>query len=155
MLARLSQRYGRSGHGTHSARARQPVLGAVLPAAMLVGLFIALLLPRRGRRVPRTSMRLVASSLWSLDHLCSAMPAVIREWPELREIRVELGALSELDETSVASITCAIATTASAGVAIGFDGCDARMAAFLLARGVEIQRLGSLRDTQESCKTLH
>jgi hypothetical protein len=44
------------------------VLGVVVRAAMLVGMFIALLFPRRGRRTPRTSIRLVASSLWSLDH---------------------------------------------------------------------------------------
>lgn len=132
------------------------VLGVVVPAAMLVALLIALLFPRRGRRTPRTSIRLVASSLWSLDHLCAAMPAVIREWPELREIRVELGALSELDEASAASVTGAITTAASAEVAIWLDGCDARMAAFLLARGVEMQHFGSLRDAHgKSSETLH
>jgi hypothetical protein len=123
---------------------------------MLVGLLIALWFPRPGRRAPRSSMRLVASSLWSLDHLCAAMPSIVREWPELREIRVELGALSELDEASAASVTCAITTTASTGVVIRLDGCNARMAAFLLARGVEMQHLGSVRDTRsEPFETLH
>jgi hypothetical protein len=49
-------------------------------------------------------MMLVASDLWSLDRPCSAMPSVIREWPELKEIRVELGAMTELDEASAASV---------------------------------------------------
>ena len=132
------------------------MLGAALPAAMLVGLLIALLFSWRGRGSPRTSITLVASSLWSLDQLCSAMPSVIREWPELKAIRVELSALSLLDEASAASVTCAIGSAASAGVEIWFDGCDSRMAAFLLARGVEMRRLGSLRDAHiESVETLH
>jgi hypothetical protein len=133
-----------------------PVLGAVLPAAMLLALLVVLLFPRRGQRAPRTSMRLVASSLWSLDHLCAAMPSLLREWPELREIRVELGSLRELDEASAASMICAIGTVASAGVEIRIDGCDARMAEFLLARGVDRQHLGSLRNTQiNASETVH
>jgi hypothetical protein len=101
-------------------------------------------------------MRLVASSLWSLDHLCSALPSVVREWPELREIRVELGELSELDEASAASVTRAIGTTARAGVELRFDGCDARMAAFLVASGVELRHLGSLRGSlTPPAETLH
>jgi hypothetical protein len=101
-------------------------------------------------------MTLVASSLWSLDHLCSAMPSVIREWPELREIRVAMGAMTLLDEASAASVISAIRIAARAGVEIRLDGCDARMAEFLLARGVDTQHLGTRREaTADSSETLH
>jgi hypothetical protein len=132
------------------------VLGAILAVAMLVGLLIALLSPSRGPRSTRTSMRFVVSSPWSLDRLCLAMRSVIREWPEVKEIRVDLGSLSQLDEACAASVVCAVRVTAGAGVEIRLDGCDAHMAAFLLARGVELQFFGSLRATSsDPSETLH
>ena len=104
----------------------------------------------------RTKLKLVASSLWTLDQLCLALAAVLRDWPELREIRVDVSGLQTLDETSVASVTRAIDTTTAAGAELWFDGCDSRMASFLLARGVEVRRLGSLRAaSSESAETLH
>ena len=104
----------------------------------------------------RTELELVASSLWTLDHLCIALASILRDWPELREVRIDLSGLSTLDEASVASLSRAIDTTTAASVALWFDGCDARMASFLLARGVEVRRLGSLRGaSSESAETLH
>jgi hypothetical protein len=84
------------------------------------------------------------------------MPSVVREWPELRVIRVDLGALSGLDDTSVASIRYAIRTTASAGMVLCFDGCDGPTAALLLSGGIGPEHLGTPRDaTAKSAETLH
>jgi hypothetical protein len=84
------------------------------------------------------------------------MGVVLREWPELRGIRVDLTALSELDEASVASVRRAIETTTAAGVKLWFDGCDARLASLFIANGVDVKHLGSRREAwRESPETLH
>lgn len=115
---------------------------------MLAALLLALFLPGPRQRPRRPILKLVASSLWTLEHLCTAMASVMREWPELEEIRIDLGALSMLDEACVAPLSCATQAAATAGVELWLDGCDARMAAFLRARGVRL-RLGSLRGTPD------
>jgi hypothetical protein len=140
---------------TGAPRAARTVL-VILPAAMILGLLIASLVRRRERRPPRTGFKLVASSLWTLDHLCLSMGTVLREWPELREIRVDVGALSALDHASTASVRCAIDAAAAAGVDLCFDGCNASMASFLLSSGVEVKCLGARRDAStKSSETLH
>ena len=132
------------------------VIGVVLPAAMLVGLLLVLFLPERAPRRARTAFKLGTSSLWALDHVCLSMQSLLREWPELAEVRVDLTALRTLDEASVASVKRAIATTVAAGVRLRFDGCDAHMARFLMVHGVGDEHLGPRRGVLVSAlKTLH
>lgn len=84
------------------------------------------------------------------------MGRVLREWPELKEVRVEVTALAVLDEASVASLTRAIETTSAAGVQFRIDGCDARMARFLVSRGIGVEHLGVLRQAYAGPpRTLH
>jgi len=132
-------------HGRCFALVIRPLVGAVLPAVVFVGLLLGLLLSRRVAPLARTELKLVASSLWTLDHLCLAMSSVLREWPELREIRVDLQGLRVLDEASVASMKRAIQTTRASGVRLYLDGYDAPMEAFLRAGGVAAEHFGAPR----------
>jgi hypothetical protein len=75
------------------------------------------------------------------------MSSVLREWPELREIRVEMRGLLVLDEASIASMKHALQTTRASQVRLVFDGYDARMAASLLRGGVSAAHLGAPRQT--------
>lgn len=136
-----------TAHGTVGANAPgiKILVSAVLPAVVFVGLLLALLLPRRGGPPARTELKLVASSLWTLDHLCLAMGSVLREWPELREIRVDMRDLLVLDEASIASMKHAVQTTRARHVRLLFDGYDARMAASLLGGGLGTAHLGAPR----------
>jgi hypothetical protein len=121
------------------------LIAVVLPAAVLVGLLLVLCLPGRAAGRARTAFKLAPSSLWALDHVCLSMQSLLREWPELAEVRVDLTSLSTLDEASIASVKRAIETTVAAGVRLRFDGCDGHMAGFLLLRGVRGEHLGPLR----------
>jgi hypothetical protein len=84
-------------------------------------------------------------NLWTFDHLCVAMARVLREWPDLKEVRLDVNALSVLDERSLASLERAIGTTSAAGIQLRVDGYDVRMARLLLGRGIDIQHLGTPR----------
>jgi hypothetical protein len=123
---------------------------------VFVGLLLALLLPRRLEPRARTELKLIASSLWTLDHLCLAMSSVLREWPELREIRVDMRDLLVLDEGSIASMKHAVQTARACQVRLLFDGYDARMAASLLGGGFDAAHLGAPRPALlAKSETLH
>jgi hypothetical protein len=84
------------------------------------------------------------------------MSSVLREWPELREIRVDMRGLLVLDEASIASMKRAVQTTRACGVRLFFDGYDGPMAAFLLGRGVGAEHLGAPRQAGLiAAETLH
>jgi hypothetical protein len=129
---------------------------AVLPAFVFVGLLLTLLLPRRAEPRARTELKLIASNLWTLDHLCLAMSSVLREWPELQEIRVDMRDLLVVDEASISSMKHALQTTRASQVRLLFDGYDARMAASLLGGGIAAAHLGAPRRTPlATSETLH
>jgi hypothetical protein len=91
-----------------------------------------------------------------LDHLCVAVGPVLREWPELKEVRFDVSALAVLDEASLASLQRAIKTTAAAGIRLRVDGYDTRMAHFLVAGGISARHLGAARDAYVGpARTLH
>ena len=115
---------------------------AVVLLALLPG---AWLLLRRARRRPRTHLQVAASSLWTLDHICISLGVVLREWPELREIRLSVAQLSKLDDASIASLQSAIQTAARARVRFRLEGYDVSMARLALASGIDAQHLGAPR----------
>jgi len=73
------------------------------------------------------------------------MARVLREWPDLKEVRFDVSALTVLDEASLASLKRAIETTSAAGIQLRVDGYDVRMARFLMGRGIGAQHLGAPR----------
>jgi len=84
------------------------------------------------------------------------MTRVLREWPDLKEVRFDVRALAVLDEASLASLERAIETTSAAGIQLRVDGYDARMARFLVGRGISVQHLGAPRGAYvEPTRTLH
>lgn len=84
------------------------------------------------------------------------MARVLREWPDLKEVRFDVSALAVLDEASLASLERAIETTFAAGIQLRVDGYDVPMARFLMGRGISAQHLGAPRATYVGpTRTLH
>jgi hypothetical protein len=137
--------------------AMRSVPSIVLPAVALMGFFLVVFLPRRSRtRRSHTGPTFVASNLWTFDYLCVAMTRVLREWPDLKEVRFDISALAVLDEASLASLERVIETTSAAGIQLRVDGYDARMARFLVGRGISLQHLGAPRSACAGLtRTLH
>ncbi|HXK18934.1 MAG TPA: hypothetical protein VNG33_14080 [Polyangiaceae bacterium] len=99
----------------------------------------------RPKTPPRAQMRVAASSLWMLDHFCISLGTVMREWPELEEVRLNLEALNTLDNASIASLKGALEATAKARVRFRLDGYTAGMARLAIASGIDSKHLGSPR----------
>lgn len=128
----------------------------VLPALGVVGLLLTLVLPRRIPTRHRASLTLVATSLWLLDHVCLSMRTILRESPDLREVRVDVTALPVLDEASIVTLKRAIEDASAARVRLRVDGWDASMKRLLLAHAVSADHLGQPRqDLSEGASTLH
>jgi len=80
-----------------------------------------------------------------LDHFCVSLGTLVREWPELREVRVGLEALDALDDASIASLMGAIQVASSAQVAFCVDGYSVGMARLAMAGGIDAKHLGTPR----------
>ena len=113
--------------------------------ALLGALPLAWFILRRPKTPPRTQLLFAASSLWMVDHFCVSLGAVLREWPELKEVRVSVASLAALDDASIASLKRAIETGSSARVQFRLDGYDVAMARLLIARGISAEHLGAPR----------
>ena len=100
---------------------------------------------RRPRSPPRTQLLLAASSLWMVDHFCISLRLVMREWPELKEVRLSVASLAALDAASIASLKGAIETSSSAKVRFRIDGYDVTMVRLLIASGISAEHFGSPR----------
>lgn len=119
------------------------MIGALATLALL--LFGWLLVWRRPRTPSRTQLRVAASSLWMLDHICVSLGGLLREWPELREIRLSVAHLTTLDTASVASLKGAISTAARARVRFRLDDYDPSIARQVMASGIDAEHLGAPR----------
>ena len=69
-------------------------------------------------------LRVVPSSPWAISQLALSLPTLISQWPELREVRIDLRLVGPLDEASVASLKDMVMKASGAGVRIGVDGCS-------------------------------
>jgi hypothetical protein len=115
----------------------------VIAVSLLLALVpIAWIVLRRPLTPRGTELQVAATSLWMLDHFCISLGAVLREWPELREIRLSLAQLTQLDEASIASLKRAIQTAHQARVRFCVDGYDASMARQALRGGIDAEHLG-------------
>jgi hypothetical protein len=118
----------------------------MIRAIALLGLLpLAWLFLRRPKSPPRTRLLGTASSLWMLDHFCVSLSAVLREWPELKEVRLSIESLATLDEASIASLKGAITTASKARVRFRVDGYDIGMARLVMAGGIAVEHLGAPR----------
>ena len=83
-------------------------------------------------------LRVVPSSVWAIGQLVVSLPDLIRQWPELLELRVDLRLVSVLDEPGIASLRDVVTVASNAGLRLGLDGCSAAVARALLAHGVRV-----------------
>jgi hypothetical protein len=113
--------------------------------ALLGMLPLAWFLLRARTPPPRTRLRLVASNLGMLDHLCISMGGLLREWPELEQVCLSVDALSTLDDASIECMKAAIHVATRARVDFRLDGYNVGMARLAIARGVEARYLGMPR----------
>lgn len=109
----------------------------------ILGVFVLLSVSRPAE--PRRRLDLVAESLWTLDTICRSLDTLLDEWPELREVRIDLAALPLLDEASALSVERALRTAAMTGVRLQLDGYDERMLHLLMRRGIRPQHFGNRR----------
>jgi len=124
--------------------------------ALLGALPLAWFILRRPRSPALTELQLVASSLWMVDHFCISLRTVMREWPELEEVRLSVASLSALDLASIASLKGAIKTSSRVGVQFRLDGYDLAMVRLLIANGISAEHLGSPRSTSPDLRqSLH
>lgn len=143
-----------SDFGSADSEARSSLTIALTVAAILI---VAWLLVTRTRdAAPRKKLSAVASSPWMLDHFCVSLGLVLREWPELREVRLDVEALAAFDDASIASLKAAIATAGSARVRFRIDGYSVNMACLALLQGIDARHFGRPRATSASAApTLH
>ena len=113
-----------------------------------------LLIARTRQPAPRKVLSAVASSPWMLDHLCVSLGLVLREWPELREVRLDVEALPAFDDASIASLKGAIATAGSARIRFLIDGYSVNMVCLALLQGIDARYFGRPRGSSAS-PTLH
>jgi hypothetical protein len=83
-------------------------------------------------------LRVVPSSPWAISQLALSLPTLIEQWPELREVRIDLRLVGALDETSVASLKDMVTKASVAGIRFGVDGCSPVNTASLLALGMVV-----------------
>lgn len=93
-------------------------------------------LPLPARRHAR--LRVVPSSVWAIAQLVASLPDLIRQWPELLELRIDLRLVSMLDESGIAALKEAVEVASNAGIRIGLDGCSAAVARALSTHGVRV-----------------
>ena len=116
-------------------------------AALLGLLPLAWFLLRGPKSAPRTRLLVTTSSVWILDHFCASLSALLREWPELKEVRVSIESLVMLDDASIASLKGAITTASKARVRFRVDGYDVGMARLAMTGGIDAEHLGAPRAT--------
>src|SRR5207244_2379302 len=97
------------------------------------------------RPAPRTKLNATASTLWMLDHFCVSLRSVLREWPELQEVRLNVEALTSFDDATIASLKGAIATATDARVRLQLDGYDVAMAHRARLHGIDAKYFGNPR----------
>jgi len=138
----------------YSLLGRRPVTVAF--TLVILSPVVWLLFRRRRRLAQRTDMRIVAVNLSMLDHICVSLGTILREWPELREIRLDVAALPRFDEAAIASLQGAIATAKAADVELRIDGCTAAMSRMALGCGIPMPHLGEPRPgAMQAPATLH
>ncbi len=88
--------------------------------------------PRQAR------LRVVPSSCWAIRQLALSLPVLIQQWPELREVRVDLRLVTAIDDMGIAALKQVIALGSTAGVGVAVEACSPDTAASLLAGGVTV-----------------
>lgn len=95
-----------------------------------------------GRPLEPARLRLVPSSLWALWQLRASVPALIRQWPALVEVRINLGLIDTLDERGAVNLTEVITMASAARVSVALDGCSNAVSQLLLDNGVDASCIG-------------
>jgi hypothetical protein len=90
-------------------------------------------------------LRVVPTGLAALVQLDRSLNGLIRRWPELQEVRIDLTALDALGDEAIAALKRAIATISDSGVRVMLEGYSLRMLQALVSHGVSAEHLGNLR----------
>jgi hypothetical protein len=126
----------------------------IVELALVTLSFVGWLVVVRGRRpAPRTKLNAAPSTPWMLDHFCVSLRSVLREWPELQEIRLNVEAFTSFDDATIASLKGAIATATDARVRLQLDGYDVAMARRARLQGIDAKYFGHARGPANA--TLH
>ena len=94
------------------------------------------------RPVEPARLRLVPSSLWAVRQLRASVPALIRQWPGLVEVRINLSLIDNLDQPSALNLKEVVAIASRATISIALDGCSAAAEQLLLSNGVDASCIG-------------
>jgi hypothetical protein len=82
----------------------------------------------------RTHLALVPHDLWIFDKYCRALDEMLRAWPELEEVTINLGAVNALDDAAMTSLRWAITVATTAGVDLRLEGYNSATAHYLRAQ---------------------
>lgn len=118
----------------------QPSLLQLAMAAVFLGGALAALLGLK-RSQPRRALTLhfAVSKLCTVDQLSRAAGVVLHSGPRPDQVVVDVSDLTYLDESSMASLECACARWARAGVAVTIQGCRHDVADAIERRGLPAQ----------------
>ncbi len=92
-------------------------------------------LAHRGAR--ETFVRLSASTLWELDHLCARVRDLHHALPQVEHVCIDLGRLPAVDTSAMTPLSYAVAHLESEGVKVSFEGISPRVAEVLHRHGLQ------------------
>lgn len=109
----------------------------------------------RSRMPTRTRLDLTVPTLWVLDHICVSLGGLLREWPELCEVRLSVAPLATIDAASMDLLKGAIRIASTARVRFRLDDYNVSMARLAIANGIGREHLGRQRTRDKPCVALH